>query len=247
MNTTVFDLETCPLPIGELKDAIPPFDPDAVKYGNAKDPEKRANILAEAERKHTQNFIDNAALDPRTGRIKVAGFRDVEKGVNRLMIWEPSASKDIPDWCGDVFNDVFRDYKAFLAAVEMRIAATVFGESPMPTRGTLIGYCIHDFDLPFLFQAAWMNGIPANVRHYRRGRYWNDNIVDIRETWTFGERYAATGGLDGLCKLLNTKTRKTGDGKNFHLLWEQDPKAALEYVISDLGATEDAARSMGEI
>ncbi len=250
MSTTLFDLETVPLPIAELTAAIPVFDPEQVKYGNAKDPEKRAAILANAEARHRTDFIENAALDPRTGRIKVAGFRDVESGTNTVIInhvghVEVGNSKETA-----IIQ--FESYVSFLAAVQMRIVSalaplTLKIRDGYPGSGRLMGYYIHDFDLPFLFQSCWMNGIPANVRHYRRGRYWNDNIVDLRETWCFGDRYAATGGLDGLGKLVGAKTRKTGDGKNFHVLWDQDPKAALEYLIGDLMQTEEVGRALGEI
>ncbi len=246
MSTTIFDCETCPLPIAELTAAIPPFDPLEVKYGNAKDPEKRAAILANAEARHRTDFIENAALDPRTGRIKVAGFRDVESKTNRLLVHGPDSSLIGP--IADTIVVEFEDYQSFLSAIQMRIMA-ISGQRDgvYAFCNRLVGYYIHDFDLPFLFQSCWMNGIPANVRHYRRGRYWNDNIVDLRETWCFGDRYAATGGLDGLGKLVGAKTRKTGDGKNFHILWDQDPRAALEYLIGDLLQTEEVGRAIGEI
>jgi len=241
MSTIVFDIETCPLPLSELTAAIPPFDSEAVKYGNAKDPEKRAAILANAESKHRTDFIENAALDPRTGRIKVAGFRDTQTGENTLVIHEPESLTGM-EQIGEATVQWVRTYPAFLSHLHMRIMAA------MAIRDNrLMGYYIHDFDLPFLFQSSWMNGVPANVRHYRRGRYWNDNIVDLRETWCFGDRYAATGGLDGLGKLVGAKTRKTGDGNNFHILLDQDPKAALEYVIADLMQTEEIGRALGEI
>jgi hypothetical protein len=69
MSVTIWDIETVPLPASELAAAIPPFNPEDVKYGNAKDPEKRAAILANAETRHREDFIRDAALDPRTGRI----------------------------------------------------------------------------------------------------------------------------------------------------------------------------------
>lgn len=246
MSTQILDVETVPLPIGELTEAIPAFDADAVKYGNAKDPEKRANILAEAERKHTQNFIDNAALDPRTGRIKVAGFRDVESGTTILLAHTRQA---FPNFAENVTVECTPNYQSFLGMITMRVMAACAHSTRegYPANGRLLGYCIHEFDLPFLFQACWMNGIPANVRHYRRGRYWNDNIVDIRETWTFGDRFAATGGLDGLSALVGTKTRKNGTGKDFAATWERDPKEALEYTINDLLVTEETARALGEL
>ena len=68
MNAIIFDLETGPLAESELVAMMPVFDPEEVKTGNLKDPEKIAEKLAEAEANHRRDFIERAALDPLTGR-----------------------------------------------------------------------------------------------------------------------------------------------------------------------------------
>jgi hypothetical protein len=245
MNTVIFDVETVPLPASELISAIPPFNPEDVKYGNAKDPEKRAAILANAETRHREDFIRDAALDPRTGRIKAAGFRNASNNENLIVVWESDTTTEatLIRLCKQGYAlDVHPSYSGFLANVAMRIMASI------PDRDhALLGYYIQDFDLPFLFQSCWMNDVAISPRHYRRGRYWNDNIIDLYQQWGFGERYAATGGLEGLGKLLGCRTQKQGDGKNFGTLYDQDPKAAIDYLIADLMLTEECARKMGEI
>jgi hypothetical protein len=166
----------------------------------------------------------------------------VQLGRNAIIVWGDGINNGPVSHDPNTTISWHGSYAAFLSEISMRIMAAV------PSRDqSLLGYYIHDFDLPFLFQSCWMHGVAVSPRRYRRGRYWNDNIIDIRQTWAMGERYAATGGLEGLCKLLKTPHQKTGDGKNFGALYEQDPKSAIDYLIGDLLAIEDAARAMGEL
>ena len=77
MHTIFFDIETGPLPEGELAALLPPFDPAEVKTGNIKDPAKIAEKIREAEEAHRRDFFDRAALDPLTGRVLAIGMMTV--------------------------------------------------------------------------------------------------------------------------------------------------------------------------
>ncbi len=258
---TVFDCETIPKPAEELLASIPPFNPEDVKYGNAKDPEKRAAILANAEVKHREDYIRDAALDPRTGHVKLAGFLDPVTDEINVYCWETDlaiALRVSAHFDSDsVRVGCFKDEKAFLAAVIMRITS-ILAEPGYVDRnaaghvighvaeGSVIGYSIKDFDLPFLFKRAWLTGNPISARRFRRGRYWVDSIVDLRDLWTFGDKFEGSGGLNGLAKSLGLPG-KTGDGKNFGALYAQDPVAAVQYLIDDLHCTAGVAKAMGEI
>jgi uncharacterized protein YprB with RNaseH-like and TPR domain len=74
MKNIVFDIETGPLPEGELENLMPRFDPAEVKLGNIKDAEKIKSRIAEAERNHRIDFIEGAALDALTGRVLAIGL-----------------------------------------------------------------------------------------------------------------------------------------------------------------------------
>lgn len=69
-----FDCETAPLPESELKAIMPPFDPESVKTGNIKDPEKIAAKIAESKAAYESDYIENAALDALTGRVLCIGL-----------------------------------------------------------------------------------------------------------------------------------------------------------------------------
>lgn len=66
MSALFIDIETGPLPPGQLEKLMPEFEAPA----NYKDPEK---IKAAIEEKRAK-FAESAALDAKTGRIVVAGF-----------------------------------------------------------------------------------------------------------------------------------------------------------------------------
>ena len=58
-----FDIETIPNP-AIPEDCIPQFDPETVKHGNTKDPEKRKAKEDEERAKFQENLIKTMSLDP---------------------------------------------------------------------------------------------------------------------------------------------------------------------------------------
>jgi hypothetical protein len=143
----IFDIETAPLPSPELESLIPPFDPNEVKCGNIKDPEKIKAKIAESEASHKDDFIKRAALSAITGRVLAVGIRngeafDIVHGSDEISIlrhfWEVYENNHLHGFAG--FN--------------------IFG-----------------FDLPFMVRRSWKLGvtIPASVREGRYwGRFFHD-------------------------------------------------------------------------
>ena len=176
-------------PHPELLAMLPPFDPAEVKTGNLKDPAKIAEKLAEAEANHRRDFIERAALDPLTGRVVAIGVQietpafDRETGeVNRAL-----AGSEFAIIVGDDEAAILREFWALVRAEAGRL-------------NTLIGFNSNQFDLPFLFRRSWKHGvqIPFGLR---RGRYWGDQVVDIRDNWQLGDRMAK-GSLAAIAKHL---------------------------------------------
>ncbi len=64
-----YDIETLPLSDPHLLDIAGPFDPEDVKLGNTKDPEKVAAKIDQARKDYIKNLRAGAALDPQTGSI----------------------------------------------------------------------------------------------------------------------------------------------------------------------------------
>ena len=106
----------------------------------------------------------------------------------------------------------------------------------------LVGFNIFGFDLPFLFRRSWKQrvAIPFGLR---RGRYWGDQLIDLRDTWQLGDRQAR-GSLDSIAKHLGVGA-KNGDGKAFAGLWQSDRKQAEAYLRNDIELTSLVANALG--
>lgn len=213
MKTIVFDVETAPLPESELAALVPPFDPAEVRTGNLKDPEKIAAKIAEAEVNHRRDFFEKAALDPLTGRVLVVGLLD--KSSMRLIGHDDEAALLTEFW------DVCQ------------------GE--MGRINEMVGFNTHLFDLPFLIRRSWKMRVP--VPRIRRGRYWADEMVDLRDAWQLGDRQAR-GSLDAIAKHLGVGA-KNGSGADFAKLWQSDRAMAVEYLRNDLELTAKVADVLG--
>jgi hypothetical protein len=216
MKTILFDIETGPLAAAELAAMVPPFDPAEVKLGNLKDPYKIAAKLAETEANHRRDFIERAALDPLTGRVVAIGLLNLVGGTFEVI----------------GHDDEAQTLRAFWAACR--------GEQGRVHE--MVGFNIYQFDLPFLFRRSWRHRVevPFGIR---RGRYWSDEMVDLREYWQLGDRQAR-GSLDSIAKHLGLGG-KNGDGKAFAELWRTDRERAMAYLRNDLELTAKIAGALG--
>lgn len=222
-QTIVFDIETGPLSDAELAAALPPFDPNEVKLGNLKDPEKIAAKLAEAEANHRRDFVEKAALDAMTGRVLAIGM---------LPIAECGAGNAECQIIGH------EDEAQLLREFWVRC------EHEMGRLNVMVGFNTHQFDLPFLVRRSWRHrvALPWNLR---RGRYWSEQMIDLREAWQLGDRQAK-GSLDAIAKHLEVGT-KNGSGADFARLWQSDRPKAIEYLRNDLHLTAGVAKALGVV
>ena len=216
MNTVIFDIETGPLPENDLAALMPAFDPAEVKTGNIKDPDKVAAKIAEAEAAHRREFFERAALDPLTGRVVAVGLLYPDSGEFVVIGHDDEAATLREFW------DSTR------------------GE--MGRINEMIGFNSNQFDLPFLFRRSWKHrvAVPPGLR---RGRYWSEQCVDLRDTWQLGDRMAR-GSLDAIARHLGVGA-KNGDGKAFAELWRSDRKQAEAYLRNDLELTAKVAHALG--
>jgi hypothetical protein len=217
MKTIFFDIETGPLPESELAALLPPFDPAEVKTGNIKDPEKIAAKIAEAEANHKRDFMDRAALDPLTGRVLAIGLINAATG-GFSVIGHDDEAKILAE-----FWDVCRGDKGRI--------------------NQMVGFNTYQFDLPFLIRRSWKHRVPVPFG-IRRGRYWDDHMIDLRDGWQLGDRQAR-GSLDAIAKHLGVG-EKNGDGKEFAALWLKDRAKAIEYLRNDLELTAKVAEVLAQ-
>ena len=244
-----FDIETAPLDDDTLRKFCPPcdvpahpgeFDPAAVKYGNTKDPAKRAEKLKEEQEKHARavkdhdtnvaqaqtdwfaKFKDRAALDATTGRVVAIGVT-----IN--------SSSTIID-CEHEDEGI----GLFWRWVEGR----------MLTQMPMVGWNTHGFDLPFLIRRSWILGVPIPLG-VRKGRYWNDLFVDLMQHWMLGSRdmvkldvAAKAFGIDGKVEQVDGVAVS---GATFYQLWRENRNVAEAYLMADLRIPAELAVRMGVV
>lgn len=216
MNQFLFDIETGALPEAELAALLPPFDPTEVKTGNIKDPAKIAEKLREAEESHRRDFFEKAALDPLTGRAVAIGLLYPDSG-EFVVIGDDDEAKMLREFWDSVRGEMGRVNQA-------------------------IGFNTHLFDLPFLIRRSWKHRVPVPFG-IRRGRYWGDEMIDLRDAWQLGDRQAR-GSLDAIAKHLGVGA-KNGNGADFAKLWQSDRAKAVDYLRNDLHLTAKVAEVLG--
>ena len=109
--------------------------------------------------------------------------------------------------------------------------------------GKFVGFCIKSFDLPFLVQRSWVNGVKVPFDLFE-GRYWSRNFVDLQEVWLCNGFERKGANLDIICKALGLGG-KNGNGKDFAQLFSSDKPAAMEYLKRDIELTYNLAVKLG--
>jgi hypothetical protein len=216
------DIETSPLPLDRLESTIPPFDRDSVKTGNwpKKDPEAIAAKWKEAEEKHRSKYVDDAALDAKTGFVMVFGFKAGDLPTQLAVAETIEDEKFLLQYVTDLFH--------------------WWGKGG----GHLIVFNGKSFDLKFLIRRCWLQGLrrPRGLIEYYRGRMqWSSLIRDLYDEWLLPnprseERLKGGNGLDGLCK-ANLGVGKIGTGLNFHQQYLENKIEALKYAADDVDKT----------
>ena len=225
MQTIVFDLETGPLAESELSALLPPFDPAEVKTGNLKDPAKIAEKIAEAEAESPPRLYRARGADPLTGRVVAIG----------VMTFDARGETPTAFGKGGKFSIIGHDDEARTLFEFWELTRGVKGRmNPM------VGFNIFGFDLPFLFRRSWKHRVPIPFG-LRRGRYWSDQLIDLRDAWQLGDRQAK-GSLDSIARHLGVGA-KNGDGKAFAELWQSNRKQAESYLRNRMESPTACRRS----
>lgn len=233
-----FDIETRPLPelVDRFAKPYPDFDESAVKYGNTKDPQKRADLLAAKRAEHEdgriaywQNLRDRAALDPFTGAVVCIGV---------------ISDEGQPEIIAEKTEDA--TLRQFWQLVSLNGNATskfVFWSG--------CGDQAKKFDLDFIVTRSRINRIPIPPR-VREGRFYSTRFVDLAGEFLLGQRdrylkLTKAAEMLGLYQEHKDLFPKRDDdpvtGENFWQWWDgciPDPQC---------GCTKDAdsQRAMAEV
>lgn len=231
MQHIIFDIETGPLPMSVLQASMPVFDPAEVKVGNIKDPALIAAKVKAAEEKHARDYLSKAALSSTTGYVCAISINSPTMAERQANVMLARTQEDEAK--------LLQEFWAMIAKWNNGEIATDF-----------IGHNILDFDLPFLVNRSWVNGVavPASIYQRRGNRYaFSDKFIDTRSLWLLGRRDAPSS-LDAVAKVLLGEG-KQGDGADFHAHLTSGDKqleaSALAYAERDVILTRRIAQQMG--
>lgn len=160
--------------------------------------------------------VESATLSPITSKVLAVGYHFVNR--SKLSIREPESH---------LIKEFFE-----LASDQIK------------SGGTLIGYNILEFDLPFLMFRAIVNKItiPLSLGKWYRGRFQAyDAFIDLQVMALFG-KYSHVGfKLDRVARALGLPG-KNGDGAAFY---KMPPEQARAYLENDINITKLMAERFG--
>lgn len=165
-----------------------------------------AKVTAKIAEFHSE-WVESAALRPETGQVAMFG-----------------------SICDGKVSILDGDEKKILAdAIKLLTETIVFRNE------IVAGFCICDFDLPFLIRRAWVHGLKMQ-NMLRSKRWWSDNIIDLRDVWLLGNRSPVKGTttLDAVAAQLGLPP-KLGKGEDFE---KMSPNMRTSYLTRDLEITE---------
>ena len=252
----VFDIETGPLDLPAIKQALPPFDEtsvvhpgefdeSSVRYGNTKDADKRTEKLEAARKKHAADvanyettiansrnshwsgIVEKAALSSVTGQVVAIGYLGKAERLHLAI--------------GDVTEKMLLQqfWKQYKAARQ--------------SSRSMVGFNIKSFDVPFLAQRSWVNDVEVPASLLTPTGYLDSTFIDLMDRWKCGNRgwgEKGHGTLDAVCKACGLPGKSddcTGD-KFAEMLWsesESDIESAKLYLSTDLRITDALAERLG--
>lgn len=169
-----FDIETRPLPdlVDKYARPFPDFDESAVKYGNTKDPLKRAALLEQKRIDHQEDCLaywaklrERAALDPFTGAIVCIGVI-TDTGAPEIIAEATEAA-------------TLRQWWQIYSLTDNATSKFVFWSG--------CGDAAKKFDIDYIVTRSRINRVPLPSR-VRDGRYYDRRIVDLAGEFLLNQR-----------------------------------------------------------
>ena len=213
----VIDIETIPLPAEDRKYGAPTAE--TVKYGNIKDPVKRAEKLA-------QSIISweagtTCALKAEYGKIAMIGLQEV--GKDEIEIFEGDGN----EW--QLLKEFWERIHGFTYT------------------NMLIGHNLKSFDCPFIIRRSMINGIHNNAMRVVREAtkaYNSDLIFDTMQAYACGDRQTMIK-LEILAQALGIEVEpQEVTGKEFFKWWAKDKELCRKYLRNDIKMTKDVYKLM---
>lgn len=160
------------------------------------------------------DFESKCALSPLTGQVLMVGFAENDK--------------DNFFSCSDFADNKTGEWHCLSATVDL-----------LNNNDLIIGHYIKSFDLPFVINRCRKHGITIpKVGNMSKGRwYWNENVIDLADLWTFG-KYGEFISLNNMAKYFGLEQKDETIGKNFEEVFNTDINKAIEYCKHDVELTK---------
>ncbi len=113
----------------------------------------------------------------------------------------------------------------------------------------IVGHFVADFDLRFLRQRAFVNGVRLPAFFPDSPKAWDKRIADTQHMWTCGVRGEYVS-LDDLCRFLGVPPAPEGQitGKDVAREWRAgNYKAVVDHNVEDVHRVRSAHKRMVEV
>lgn len=219
MRVLIFDIETGGNEHAEKY--VKPFDknnPDHVKYGNTKDPDKRAEIERQAYAIYMSQAKDMFGLSAITGKVLAIGYCLIDEDGNERK-WNEYLQPGVTE------KELVSNFWQHVADLAVQ-------------KGLLVGYNSKRFDIPFLVQRSWILFTPTYP--LMEGRWYKHWVIDLYEIVTLGlgaQNYKFISySLKSLAEVFSIGTKET-DGKRFEKMFYEERDKAITYLDNDIELT----------
>lgn len=218
------DIETAADP--EAIKRLPPFDPNKVKLGNTKDPDKVAERIREAEENYISEAKAKAPLDPFTGQVVAVTIGDYMPCVK---------TKEPPRVRCKVLGKHFDSEKDLLVDMVDTLYSLWDNGREVSRHMTLFGFRgwnIAGFDLPFLTVRMLKHRVPIPWKWQEK---WglDGQCVDYMKLLSCGDRNRWVS-LDKAAQFFLSE-EKEGSGADIPALWEAKKYGEVKaYAVKEM-------------
>lgn len=247
MSFVVFDIETGPKDLAELKAILPgfdrssvkhpgEFDPSSVKCGNIGGPtsEKGLAKISEARAKHATEVADFDA------NIKQAEANYWLEHESRAALSAATGRILAIGYKSEKLTAIDHIEQHSEPELLQRFWANY--EKLRKANRSLVGFNSREFDVPYIAQRSIMLGVMVPKTLIQNERYLDRIFIDLRDKWGFGGK--PSGSLDLICKACGLNGKPEGvNGSHFHkLYWNLETRQeAIDYLGNDLEETYQLA------
>ena len=160
------------------------------------------------------DFESKCVLSPLTGQVLMVGFTENDK--DNLFS------------CSDFADNKTGEWHCLSATVDL-----------LNNNDLIIGHYIKSFDLPFIINRCRKHGIKPPSVGYTKGSkwYWNDNVIDLADLWTFG-KHGEYISLNNMAKFFGLEQKDEIIGANFEQIFNIHIDKAIAYCKHDVNLTK---------